>query len=77
QTKTASLIRLRYILGLCQQKGNSENINHLANIVGGKKHYIKNYNGYNVIVNTTKLSPIVQYFCIFSLKTKKYITYLN
>nr|YP_009327795.1 hypothetical protein [Epichloe typhina]APB96753.1 hypothetical protein [Epichloe typhina] len=74
KTQTASLIRLRYIL---YQKGNSVNMDHLANILGGKKHYIKSYDGYNVVVNTMKLSSIVQYFSIFSLKTKKYITYFN
>nr|YP_009763312.1 LAGLIDADG endonuclease [Metarhizium rileyi]QIS49090.1 LAGLIDADG endonuclease [Metarhizium rileyi] len=74
KTKTGNLIRLRYILS---QKGNSENMDHLANILGGKKHFIKSYDGYNVVVNTTKLSPIVQYFSVFSLKTKKYLTYFN
>ena len=51
-------------------------MDHLANIVGGKKHYIKSYDGYNITVNTTKLLPIIKYF-IYSLKTKKHLTYLN
>ena len=50
---------------------------YLAHILGGKKHLLKSYGGYNVTVNTTKLSPIVQYFNIYPLKTKKYITYFN
>jgi len=74
KSKTTSLIRLRYILS---QKGNSENMDYLANLVGGKKHYIKSYEGYNVTVNTTKLLSIVKYFNNYSLKTKKYIAYLN
>lgn len=74
KSKTANLVRLRYILS---QKGNSENMDYLANIVGGKKHYIKSYDGYNITVSTTKLLPIIKYFNIYSLKTKKYITYFN
>jgi hypothetical protein len=52
-------------------------MDHLASIVGGKKYYIKSYDGHNVTVNTTKLLPIIKYFNIYSLKTKKYITYIN
>lgn len=74
KSNTAKLVRLRYILS---QKGNSENMDHLANILGGKKHFLKSYEGYNVTVNTTKLSPVIQYFSFYSLRTKKYITYFN
>ncbi len=75
KSNTAKLVRLRYILS---QKRNSDNMDHLANVLGGgKKHFLKSYDGYNVTVNTTKLSPIVQYFNLYPLKTKKYITYFN
>jgi hypothetical protein len=74
KSNTAKLVRLRYILS---QKGNSENMDHLASILGGKSHFLKSYDGYNVTVNTTKLAPIIQYFNLYSLKTKKYITYFN
>ncbi len=74
KSNTAKLVRLRYILS---QKGNSENMDHLADVLGGKKHLLKSYGGYNVTVNTTKLSPIVQYFNLYPLKTKKYLTYFN
>jgi hypothetical protein len=74
QSNTAKLVRLRYILS---QKGNSENMDHLASLLGGKKHILKSYDGYNVTVNTTKLSPIIQYFSFYRLRTKKYITYFN
>ena len=40
---------------------------YLAEILGGKKHLLKSYEGYNVTVNTTKLSPIVQYFNLYPL----------
>ena len=52
-------------------------MDYLANVLGGKKHLLKSYGGYNVTVNTTKLSPIVKYFNLYPLKTKKYITYFN
>ena len=74
KTNTVKLVRLRYILS---QKGNSENMDHLATILGGKKHFIKSYDGYNVTVNTTKLRPIIKYFETYTLRTKKYITYSN
>ena len=76
KSNTAKLVRLKYIL-CTLPKENSENMDHLANILGGKKHLIKNYGGYNVTVNTTKLLSIVQYFNIYPLKTKKYIIYFN
>lgn len=74
KSKSAKLVRLRYILS---QKGKSESMDHLANVLGGKKHYLKSYDGYNVTVNTTKLFSIIKYFNLYPLKTKKYITYFN
>jgi hypothetical protein len=68
------LVKLSYILS---QNGNSDNMDHLASILGGKKQILKNYNGYNVTVNTNKLSPIIQYFSFYPLRTKKYIIYFN
>jgi hypothetical protein len=74
KSKTTGLIRLRFILS---QKGNSNNMDYLASLIRGKKHYMKSYEGYNVTVNTTKLLLIVKYFSNYSLKTKKYIVYFN
>ena len=72
--KTSTLVKLRYILS---QKGNSGDMDYLAEITKGKKHYLKSYNGFNVVVNTTKLSLIIKYFNVYPLITKKHITYLN
>ena len=72
--KFDNIIRLNYILS---QKGNFNNMDYLASIIGGRKHYIKSYDGYNIILNTKKLFTIIKYFNMFSLKTKKYIIYLN
>ena len=68
------LIRLRYILS---QKGNFEEMQYLADLTKGKVHYIKSYGGYNMTVNTTKLSLIIKYFDTNPLKTKKSIVYFN
>lgn len=78
KSNTVKLVRLSYILTSSLQSGeNSENMEHLAKMLGGKKHLIENYGGYNVTVNTTKLLPVVQYFNLYPLKTKKYIIYFN
>lgn len=74
KSNSAKLVRLRYILS---QKGNSENMDYLAKILGGKNHFLKSYSEYNVTVNTTKLSAIIWYFSFYSLKTKKFTVYLN
>jgi hypothetical protein len=76
KSNTDKLVRLSYILSSSQRE-NSENMDHLAKMLGGKKHLIENYGGYNVTVNTTKLLPVVQYFNLYPLKTKKYIIYFN
>ncbi len=39
--------------------------------------FFKSYCGYNVTVNTTKLSPILRYFSFYPLKTKKFTVYFN
>jgi hypothetical protein len=52
-------------------------MNYLATILDGKTHYLKQYEGYNMTVNTTKLSKVVNYFTFYSLKTKKNVVYFN
>ena len=46
-------------------------------MLNGKTHYIKSYAGYNMTVNTTKLSLVIKYFYTDPLKTKKSIVYFN
>jgi hypothetical protein len=72
--RKTSMVRLRYILS---QKSNSDQMDYLADILNGKKQYLKSYEGYNVVVNTTKLSLIINYLRIYPLKTKKNIVFLN
>jgi hypothetical protein len=45
--------------------------------LNGKTHFIKSYDGYNMTVNTTKLSLVIRYFNTHPLKTKKSIVYFN
>lgn len=70
--RKTSLIRLRYILS---QKSISDQMDYLADILNGKKQYLKSYDGYNVVVNTTKLFSIINYLKIYPLKTKKNIVF--
>ena len=44
KSNTAKLVRLSYILS---QKGNYDNMDHLADIVGGKNHLLKKSNKRN------------------------------
>jgi hypothetical protein len=72
--KAEGLVRLRYILS---QKGNFEEMQYLAHLLNGKTHYLRSYAGYNMTVNTTKLSLVIKYFDTHPLKTKKCIVYFN
>ena len=72
--KDGGLVRLRYILS---QKGNFEEMQYLGDLLNGKTHYLKSYDGYNMTVNTTKLSLVIKYFDTHPLKTKKSIVYFN
>lgn len=59
-------MRLRYILS---PQDNYHQMKYLADMLNGKIHYIKSYEGYNVTVNTTKLSRIIKYFHIHPYKS--------
>lgn len=66
------LVKLSYTL---RQKGNINQINYLAEILKGKTH---DKNGiYEITVNTTRFSKIVNYLDIYPLHTQKSIVYFN
>lgn len=67
-------VTVRYILS---QKGESELLNKIALLLNGKVHYVKSYDGYNMVVNLTKLNNILNYLKLHKLKTKKLISYNN
>ena len=69
----SSLVKLSYTLS---QDGNYNQMKYLAEILKGKIHY-NNDGFYETIINTTKMSKIINYLKIHSLKTNKSIVYFN
>jgi hypothetical protein len=67
-------VTVRYILS---QKDECELLEKIALLLNGKVHYLKSYNGYNMVVNLTKLKNILNYYKTYRLKTKKLISYNN
>jgi len=67
-------VQVRYILS---KKGEFKLLSNIANLLGGKVSYLKNYDEYNMVINLIKLNIIIKYFKVHCLKTKKYISYLN
>lgn len=65
-------VKLSYTLS---QDGNYYQMEYLAEILKGKLHY--NNGIYETTVNTTKLSKVINYLSIHSLKTNKSIVYFN
>jgi len=68
------IVTVRYIIS---QKDDVEFSNELASLVNGYVSYLKSYDGYNTVVNSTKLSIIIRYINHFPLKTKKHISYIR
>ena len=52
-------------------------MSHISVLFDGKLHYLKSYNGYNMVVNLSKLHRVITYFQHFPLKTKKSISFFN
>lgn len=46
-------------------------------MINGYVTYIKSYNGYNTVVNHSKLNLMLNYFELYPLKTKKHVSYLK
>ena len=72
--REGGLVIIRFILN---PKDNLREMTYLAEMLNGKVHYLKSYDGYNMTVNTNKLSLVVKYFNTYGLKTKKFIVYYN
>jgi hypothetical protein len=68
------IVTVRYIIS---QKGDAEFSNHLANLINGYVTHLKSYDGYNTVVNSTKLSIIIKYINNFPLNSKKHISYIR
>jgi cell division protein ZapA (FtsZ GTPase activity inhibitor) len=67
-------VTVRYILS---QKDEVNLLKKIAFLLNGKIHFIKSYNGYNMVVNLTKLEAVLTYLKKYKLKTKKLISYKN
>jgi hypothetical protein len=57
------------------KEGNYNQMVYLAEILKGKLHFNKGI--YEITVNTTKLSRVINYLNIHRLKTEKSVVYLN
>ena len=63
---------VRYIIS---QKDDIEFSKDLANKINGYITHVKSYNGYNTVVNFSKLNKILLYLKKYPLKTKKLLSY--
>jgi hypothetical protein len=63
---------VRYVIS---QKDDIEFSKDLADKINGYITYVKSYNGYNTVVNFSKLNKIIFYLKNYPLKTKKLISY--
>lgn len=74
KTTNKHIVTVRYIIS---PKNDIEFSNNLANLINGYVSYLKSYDGYNTVVNSTKLSRIIKYINNFPLQTKKHISYIK
>lgn len=68
------IVTVRYIVS---QKNDIEFNQYLAGLINGYLTYIKSYDGYNTVVNHSKLNIIINYIESYPLKTKKHVSYLR
>ena len=69
-----NIVTVRYIIS---QKDDKEFSQELAILINGYITHIKSYNGYNTVVNFSKLNKILNYLNNYPLKTKKHMSYLR
>nr|YP_001249315.1 LAGLIDADG endonuclease [Fusarium graminearum]YP_009741038.1 LAGLIDADG endonuclease [Fusarium pseudograminearum]YP_009741100.1 LAGLIDADG endonuclease [Fusarium cerealis]YP_010390541.1 LAGLIDADG endonuclease [Fusarium acaciae-mearnsii]YP_010390597.1 LAGLIDADG endonuclease [Fusarium aethiopicum]YP_010390653.1 LAGLIDADG endonuclease [Fusarium asiaticum]YP_010390765.1 LAGLIDADG endonuclease [Fusarium boothii]YP_010390818.1 LAGLIDADG endonuclease [Fusarium brasilicum]YP_010390921.1 LAGLIDADG e len=68
------IVTVRYVIS---QKNDIEFSQYLAELINGYITYIKSYDGYNTVVNHSKLNIILNYIKSYPLKTKKHVSYLR
>ena len=66
------IVTVRYIIS---QKNDIIFSEYLAKLINGYVTHVKSYNGYNTVVNHSKLNIIIKYLNYYPLKTKKHISY--
>lgn len=69
-----NIVTVRYIIS---QKDDKKFSQELALLINGYITHIKSYNGYNTVVNFSKLNKILNYLNKYPLKTKKHVSYLR
>jgi hypothetical protein len=74
KTTNKYIVTVRYVIS---QKNDIEFSQYLAGLINGYITYIKSYDGYNTVVNHSKLNIIINYIKIYPLKTKKHLSYLR
>jgi len=74
KARNKHIVTVRYVIS---QKDDVEFSNYLANMINGYVSYLKSYDGYNTVVNSSKLSTIIKYINTFPLQTKKHISYIR
>ena len=67
-----NIVTVRYIIS---QKDDIDFSKQVASILKGYITHLKDYNGYNTIVNFSNLNTIIKYIDTYPLKTKKLISY--
>ena len=67
-----TIVTVRYFIS---QKDDIEFNKQVATLLDGYIVHVKSYNGYNTVVNFSKLGKILNYLSKYPLKTKKLISY--
>jgi hypothetical protein len=67
-------ILVRFVLS---QQREQEVLERIAKLMNGRLAYLKSYDGFNMTVQSTKLSIVKTYFARNNLKTKKRIAYIK
>ncbi|PIM96989.1 hypothetical protein CDL12_30550 [Handroanthus impetiginosus] len=68
------IVTVRYIIS---QKNDIDFSKSLAYLINGYVTYVKSYDGYNTVVNHSRLNIIINYIKNYPLKTKKHVSYLR
>jgi len=68
------IVTVRYVIS---QRNDPDFSKNLASLINGYVTYIKSYDGYNTVVNMSKLNIILTYFMAYPLRSKKRLSYLK
>lgn len=72
------IVTVIYIISLASgHENDTEFSKYLAYLINGYVTYIKSYDGYNTVVNHSKLNIIINYIKTYPLKTKKHVSYIR